>query len=337
MNEPAELLRLYSHCTLCPRSCSVDRLSGATGYCSQTSQLRIAWVGAHFGEEPPISGTRGSGTVFFSGCSLRCTYCQNYQISRENLGRPWDAEGLAARIQTLWEAQGVHNVNFVTPDHFFPHAIITVMEMRLLGVGIPTVYNLSGYQSVASLRLIEPFVDIYLPDFKYGERELARRLSNAPDYPSICLDAVAEMVRQKGFLYPWPWDDGARAPGDPVIASKGVLVRHLVLPGHVDNSIKVLTMLLAEFGPDLPVSLMSQYVPIGNGLPQEMVRGVSRDEFQRVLNHALDLGFRRVVFQPWEDIAGCVGRPFLPDFTKKDPFVGNRERSRPGTPRGLSR
>lgn len=334
MSDEGKFLKLYSPCNLCPRSCRVDRLGGATGYCFQTSQLRIAWVGAHFGEEPPITGTRGSGTVFFSGCSLRCKYCQNYQISRENLGKTWEVETLAAALKALWEAKGVHNVNFVTPDHFFPHVIIATMRMRDTGLGIPIVYNLSGYQSIASLRLVEPFVDVYLPDFKYGDYALANRLSNAPNYPSICLDAIAEMVRQKGFLHPWPWDHGSESLDESVTACKGVLVRHLVLPGQIENSTKILTMLLAEFGPDLPISLMSQYVPTGNDLPKDMATGVSREEFHRVLDYALELGFRRVVFQPWEDMAENGQRPFLPDFSKEDPFPGNRDG---GTQASISR
>ena len=162
--------------------------------------MRTAALEAHLGEEPPISGVHGSGTVFFSGCSLKCLFCQNYQISRDGLGREWTLEEIVDHLAILREHEGIHNVNFVTPDHFFPHTMAVVSLLRERGIRMPVVYNLSGYQRIESLGLIEGFADIYLPDFKYGDAILAGSLSCASDYPGVALEAVGEMVRQKGFL-----------------------------------------------------------------------------------------------------------------------------------------
>jgi len=307
------LLSLYRACELCPRCCAVDRTANQLGFCRKGAHLHIATIEAHLGEEPPISGTNGSGTVFFSGCSLRCLFCQNYQISQEGLGREWTLQGVADRLTVLYEQQGIHNVNFVTPDHFLPHTVAVVRLLRERGIRIPTVYNLSGYQRLESLRLIEPVADIYLPDFKYADASLARSMSQSADYPKVALEALCEMVRQKGFL-----DTNPSSP-----SRQGVLVRHLILPGHVQNSLQVLTMLLVEFGRDLPVSLMSQYVPVRqfpSGSP--LNRQVTRNEFQAVFQHAQELGFRNLFVQYPGEAAGRA-RPFLPDFRMVNPFAGN--------------
>lgn len=319
------LLQLYRSCELCPRSCRVDRLAGNRGRCGQGASLRIAHIGRHMGEEPPITGTRGSGTVFFTGCSLGCSFCQNYQISRFGMGSVLSVQETARRISDLWRSAGVHNVNLVTPDHFFPHTVLLVQELRESGLRIPVIYNLSGYQRVETLRLIEQCADIYLPDFKFGDPSLASVLSKASDYPRLALEAVAEMVNQKGFLdgedeVPWGPDSQAQAG----LATRGVLVRHLVLPGHVRNSIEVLNLLFLEFGKDLPLSLMSQYVPVGSQPMRDLERVVSPGEFRQVLEHALELGFQRIFYQPPRDLsADPLERPFLPDFTRQNPFRGN--------------
>ncbi|MDZ7371255.1 MAG: radical SAM protein, partial [candidate division KSB1 bacterium] len=190
---------LYRDCRLCPRQCGVDRTAGRLGVCGESADLRIAAIEAHFGEEPPISGTHGSGTVFFTGCTLRCTFCQNYQISCEHLGEVLSVSQTADRLQAL-SRRGVHNVNFVTPDHFLPHTLAVVDELRRRGVEIPILYNTSGYCRIDSLRLLDGIADMYLPDYKYSDPELARRLSHASDYPDVALAALQEMVRQVGFL-----------------------------------------------------------------------------------------------------------------------------------------
>jgi len=325
---PQDLLSRYRLCELCPRRCGVDRTAGEVGVCGEGAQLRLATVQAHLGEEPPISGLNGSGTVFFSGCSLRCLYCQNHQISHEGLGRKLSVEELVDRLAVLHENQGIHNVNFVTPDHFLPHTVAVVEALRRRRIGIPVLYNLSGYQLVQSLRLIEPVADIYLPDFKYADTTLARSLSRCPDYASVALDALAEMVRQKGFLDTSVSVENQEGQGRdrdnaPRTAQRGVLVRHLILPGQTDNSRQVLDMLLVEFGKDLPLSLMSQYVPIRH-FPEApfLDRLVKQDEFSKVLEQAQRLGFRNLFVQYAEE-AHPAARPFLPDFGSSTPFSGN--------------
>ncbi len=322
----------YQSCRLCPRQCGVDRTAGQIGICGESDQLRIAAIEAHFGEEPPITGQHGSGTVFFAGCPVRCVYCQNYQISQEGLGEPWTLQEVVDRLARLHSHQGIHNVNFVTPDHFLPHAVAVVQGLETRGVQFPVLYNFSGYQRVEVLKWLEPFADMYLPDFKYSDVSLAGNLSKAPDYPSVALDALAEMVRQKGFLdaFPGPNDDEVRQREGReglAVARRGVLVRHLILPGHIQNSLDALTMLYVEFGRDLPLSLMSQYVSVRR-LPQDpsLNRSVLQDEFREVLDYALSLGLKSLFVQYPEDRAGD-SRPFLPDFRRPRPFEANTKQS----------
>lgn len=322
------LLSLYRNCRLCPRACGVDRLSGQRGFCRERAHLRIATIEAHFGEEPPFSGLNGSGTVFFSGCSLRCMYCQNYQISRMGIGESSSVLEAARCIFQLWQLERVHNLNLVTPDHFLPHVIALVEELRQRGAGLPVIYNVSGYQQVEALRLVEPYVDIYLADFKYGDPKLAAWLSKAEDYPGKALEAIEEMLRQKGFLETWEQAQGAPHGTSFPLAKRGVMVRHLVLPGQLNNSLDALKMLFIEFGPGLPLSLMSQYAPVGNHLPRELQRMISAEEFQEVLDLALGLGFRNILYQPLDGASNSDREtPFLPDFRKKRPFPGNLKAS----------
>lgn len=322
------LLSHYEACELCPRRCGVDRTAHQFGFCGEGTDLRIATVEAHRGEEPPISGRNGSGTVFFSGCSLRCTFCQNYQISQEGLGRQWTLQEVVDRLAALYEHEGIHNVNFVTPDHFLPHTVAIIRRLREGGIHIPTVYNLSGYQRVQSLRIIESIADIYLPDFKYGDPDLAHRLSQSTDYATVALESLCEMVRQKGFLdsFVRSDEDGTGTVGADDLsppAQKGVLVRHLILPGQVRNSLKVLSILFVEFGRDLPISLMSQYVPVHLfSLDSPLNRQVTQDEFQEVFQHAQELGFKNLFVQFPGKVAGDTS-PFLPDFSAVNPFPGN--------------
>ncbi|MFH1490576.1 MAG: radical SAM protein, partial [Pseudomonadota bacterium] len=261
-----DFMTLFENCRMCPRECGVNRLrndnAGRAGFCGEGHELKVAYVGPHFGEEPPITGERGSGTVFFTGCSLKCTYCQNHQISREGLGRAMDGAGLFDAVAGMIRKDRVHNVNLVSPDHFFPHAFELVARLRAAGFGLPVVFNLSGYQSVSMLRLAEPYADIYLPDYKYADPALSLRYSKCRHYPEAALNAISEMVRQKGF--------------------QGVIVRHLILPGHMDNSLNALTGLFLEFGARLALSLMTQYFPATPQGPASMNRPVTREEFDRV-------------------------------------------------------
>jgi len=304
----------YKNCTLCPRNCKVDRTSGKTGICGETAELRVASIEAHFGEEPPITGTNGSGTVFFTGCAMRCEFCQNYQISCFHMGQIITAEKVAQRLIDLYQRQGIHNVNFVTPDHFLPHTIEILNILRQYGVRIPIIYNTSGYMKIESLKAIEDAADIYMPDYKYSDPDLAYALSKARDYPTVALDAISEMVRQKGFLDSFL--------GNREAASRGVFVRHLVLPGHIQNSIDALSILYNEFGPDIPISLMSQYWPARMVKIAKLNRRVTYREFYQVYHHAMDLGFKNMFVQhmsSWDDEES----EFLPDFSREQPFRGN--------------
>ncbi|MBW2055926.1 MAG: radical SAM protein [Deltaproteobacteria bacterium] len=323
-----EIFSCYKACRLCPRQCGIDRTSGQKGFCGEGAHMRIAAIVAHHGEEPPISGKRGSGAVFFAGCSLGCLFCQNHQISREGVGRVWSVQEVADRLVELYEESGIHNVNYVTSDHFFPHTMEIANLLQERGVRIPVVHNLSGYQSLESLRMIESASDIYLADFKYGESALAQSLARCADYPAVALEALSEMVRQKGFLDTFSGSDENLATwsqGESILstAGKGVLVRHLILPGYVENSLEVLKMLFLEFGRDLPLSLMSQYAPVRrfpSGSP--LNRRVTGKEFDMVLDYALELGFRNLFVQ-YPDGEG-ESLPFLPDFRETDPFPATR-------------
>jgi len=270
----------------------------------------VAYVGPHFGEEPPISGRNGSGTVFLVGCSLKCSFCQNWQISHKGIGRKFKIKELVEEIDKMIRKQNVHNINFVTPDHFIPHIVQVIKRIKMDWPEIPIVFNVSGYQSISILKEIEEYVDIYLPDFKYSDRRIAAKLSSCPDYPSVALDAISEMLKQKGFL-------DINAP----LAKKGVIVRHLILPGYIHNSIDVLSMLYIEFGKELPISLMSQYKPV---LPQKepsLNRKLKKEEFLEIYQHMLELGFENVFVQFPEDTENELA--FVPDFTSSQPFKGN--------------
>ena len=311
-------LKFYSSCRLCPRNCNISRINGVCipkkGFCGETDQLRVGYIGPHFGEEPPITGANGSGTVFLGGCSLKCSFCQNHQISHQGMGSHIGTYQLLHRLEEMISSHHVHNINFVTPDHFFPDIFHIVDLLRKKGPDIPIVFNTSGYQSIEMLRYAEDYADIYLPDYKYSDSSLAARLSKCPDYPQVSLDAISEMIRQKGFL------DACLS--DLEIAKKGVLVRHLILPGHVENSINALTSLFLEFGPRLPISLMSQYHPVKHHADENLNRFVSEEEFDLVFSHARDLGFERLFVQFPETASDNLQKasPFLPDFTQEKPF-----------------
>jgi putative pyruvate formate lyase activating enzyme len=305
----------FRACQLCPRQCGVNRLDGEIGFCGETAALRIATIEAHFGEEPPISGTNGSGTVFFSGCTLQCAFCQNYQISQQHVGDVWPVSAVVGRLANLVQRSGIHNVNFVTPDQFLPHTWEIVAELRRRGIELPSVYNISGYERVELVKATEAYADMYLPDFKFADRELSAQLASCQDYPDVALNALAEMVRQKGFL------DTFTTTTAETIARRGVLVRHLILPGQVANSLKVLDMLFLEFGRNLPLSLMSQYHPVPPCQQGNWGRRITVPEFEEVYNHALSLGLRHLFVQYPETSTGTPA--FLPDFTQERPFVGN--------------
>lgn len=301
----------YRNCQLCPRRCGVDRAAGRRGFCGETADCRLGHVGAHHGEEPCFSGTRGSGTLFFSGCGCGCFFCQNYQLSHEHSGRSCSPEDLLKCCRALARS-GVHNLNFVTPDHFWPHVRAVCAALRAEGVGIPFLHNGSGYMLPELVPAVAETMDVFLPDMKFADPALAARCARAPDYPEVALAALRAMVTARGFLD--PWDPTGATP-----ARQGVLVRHLVLPGQVDNSLAVLRRLRAEFGPRLPLSVMSQYQPMpacrGQG---PFARGLCPEEYHRVCDEVGDLGFEHAYVQDLDD-----SQAFVPDFQREQPFAGN--------------
>lgn len=268
----------YTNCRLCPRACGVDRTRGQTGVCGMGSRITAARAALHFWEEPPISGKRGSGAVFFSGCSLGCAFCQNTEISHERFGRELTTERLREIFENLID-QGAHNINLVTASHFLP-SILPALSPKL---PVPVVYNCGGYESVEALKLLEGKVDIYLPDLKYAEGPLAARLSHAPDYFDVARRAIDEMVRQVG-----PCEFGPDG-----MLKKGVIIRHLILPGQVQNSLKVLDYIAEHFPKGtVLLSLMAQYVPSGRVRhTPPFDRPITEEEYKAVVDwlYMLDL------------------------------------------------
>ncbi len=291
---------LYSECTLCPRRCALDRNSGERGFCSQSSALTIARASLHEWEEPCISGERGSGTVFFSGCPLHCVYCQNNAISRGEVGRVVDGDRLCEIFFELGE-RGAHNVNLVTPTHFLPHVIYAIEKAKGEGFALPFVYNTSGYESFDALRRLDGLIDIYLPDFKYFDSSLAKNYSCAEDYPEIAKKALAEMVRQR----PTPTFDS-----DGMMTS-GVIVRHLLLPSHYKNSREVIEYLYKTYGDSIYISIMSQYTPVSalDDFP-ELMRPVKPLEYERLVRYAISLGVENAFIQD----GSSASESFIPQF-----------------------
>lgn len=286
----------YSPCTLCPRACGVDRAAGRRGWCKLGAGIVAARAAAHYWEEPILSGSYGSGTVFFSGCTLGCGFCQNEEISRERRGKPVSTAHLREIFEQLI-AEGVQNINLVTPTQFLPD-ILPALTPKL---PVPVVYNCGGYESVETLRALEGYVDVYLPDFKYSDGALAARLSRAPDYPEIAAAAILEMARQTG---PCVISDGQ--------LTRGTLVRHLILPGCVDNSLGVVDWFSTHF-PDGGVlfSLMAQYTPMGpiSAVPP-FHRRITEDEYAAVQSWMTLCGVKDGFLQ---DFASAT-RDFIPAF-----------------------
>ena len=261
----------YQNCTLCPRRCGADRTNGQLGFCRHPDKIYAARAAAHYWEEPVISGSFGSGAVFFSGCTLRCAFCQNGVISQENFGRELSRKELRAAFERLID-EGCQNINLVTPTHFLP-SILPALTPKL---PVPVVYNCGGYESVETLRELDGLIDIYLPDFKYSDAALAKELSAAPEYPQIASAAILEMYRQVG---------GAVIEDEQM--TRGVIIRHLVLPGCIDNSLGVLDWIADHFPKkDVLVSLMSQYVPMGHAKQMPPFdRRITQDEYDAVLSY----------------------------------------------------
>ncbi len=293
-------------CVSCPRHCRINRYK-KIGFCGLGAKTLISHIGLHHGEEPPISGTKGSGAIFFSGCNLRCVFCQNFQISQafQRRTRQLGREELISAMLHLQE-QGAHNINLVSPSHILPQLTAALSLAKDNGLTIPVVYNSNGYDSVTALKGMRGLVDIYLPDIKYLDNNLGRRYSGVPNYGDIIPGVLAEMLAQVGMLQ--TDKDG--------IARRGLLVRHLVLPGHLTNSRECLH-LLKDLAPDITLSIMSQYTPCHqtHEFP-EINRPLNAAEYDEIISYALDLGLKHAFIQEMSSQGSS-----MPDFDRPQPFA----------------
>lgn len=292
--------KLLKNCSLCPRKCHVDRLDGQRGYCGMDGTIRAARAALHMWEEPCISGEKGSGAVFFTGCGLRCCFCQNRDIAIGSSGLEITVERLAEIFMELQE-KGAANINLVTGAHYVPHIIEALDIAKAQGMSLPVVYNSSGYENTETLEMLKGYVDIYLPDFKYMESSLAEKFSKAPDYPDTAKKVIEEMVKQTG----------ACEFSEDGYIKRGTIVRHLILPGHTKNSVKVLEYLHETYGNDIYISIMNQYTPVyTNEKYTELNRKVTRREYEKVLDAALELGIENGFFQD----GATAEESFIPAF-----------------------
>jgi putative pyruvate formate lyase activating enzyme len=328
---------ILKDCTLCPRECHVDRTVGKRGYCKVSDELVVARAALHMWEEPCISGSEGSGTVFFSGCAMGCVYCQNSTISKgSNLAGGSNAEedgkvaeesnitksdgivkggkttiGLAGKIITIerlaeffleLQGKGANNVNLVTPSHYVPHIIEALNISRKKGLTLPIVYNCSGYEKLETLRLLDGYIDIYLPDFKYMSAEPAVKYSNCRNYFIVAAKAIEEMVRQVKEV---KFDERG-------IMQKGVIVRHLTLPGYLEDSKRIIKYLYETYGNKIFISIMNQYTPITkNMLYPELNRGITEEEYEELVNYAIEIGVENGFIQEGETAL----ESFIPEFS----------------------
>lgn len=290
----------YENCLLCPRKCGINRRTGQTGVCGVSSEIKVARAALHYWEEPCISGKRGSGAVFFSGCSLHCVFCQNREISDGKAGKVISKERLSDIFIELAD-KGANNINLVTPGQYIPDIVWAVNDARSRGMKLPIIYNTSGYENVTELKLLEGIVDVYLPDFKYMDSTLSARYSWAKDYPSVAKQALSEMVRQQPDVV---IDD---ATG---LIQKGVIVRQLLLPGHVNDAKAVLKYLYDTYHDHVYISMMSQFTPIALKDYPEINRTVTRREYERLVDYALEIGITNAFIQE-----GDVAKDsFIPAF-----------------------
>lgn len=290
----------YENCLLCPRKCGINRRTGQTGVCGVSSEIKVARAALHYWEEPCISGKRGSGAVFFSGCSLHCVFCQNREISDGKEGKVISKERLSDIFMEL-AGKGANNINLVTPGQYITDIVWAVNDAKSRGMKLPIIYNTSGYENVTELKLLEGIVDVYLPDFKYMDSTLSAMYSRAKDYPSVAKQALSEMVRQQPDVV---IDD---ATG---LIQKGVIVRQLLLPGHVNDAKAVLKYLYDTYHDHVYISMMSQFTPIALKDYPEINRTVTKREYERLVNYALEIGITNAFIQE-----GDVAKDsFIPAF-----------------------
>ncbi len=290
---------MYTSCSLCPRNCRIDRTNSQIGFCGMSDEIQVARASLHMWEEPCISGEKGSGTVFFTGCNLKCVFCQNSEIAIGQKGKTVSPEQLAELFLMLQE-KGAHNINLVTPSHYIPGIVKALILSKNQGLTLPIVYNTSGYDSVASLALLNGLVDIYLPDFKYVSGTLSKRYSHAEDYFAVASAALAEMYHQVG---------------DPLfhnsLLQKGIVVRHLVLPGCTDDSKAVIRYLHETYGERIFISIMNQYTPLPHvAAYSEINRRLTEAEYDDVVDFAIDLGVEQGFIQEGD----TAEESFIPEF-----------------------
>lgn len=291
---------LLKECKLCPHNCNVNRLEKKVGRCKAGEKIKIALADLHFFEEPCISGEKGSGTVFFSGCNMSCKYCQNYKISQNLYGREIEIEELSEEFLRLQE-KGANNINLVTGFMYVPHIIEAIKNARNKGLKIPIVYNSSGYESVETLKMLEGYIDVYLPDMKYYYDDLGKKLSNVNNYFEISKKAIKEMYRQVGSPV---FDDNG-------IIKKGVIIRHLVLPNHIQNSKKVLKWIKQNIDEKVYISIMAQYFPTYKSLETEDInRKLSKEEYEEIEDFVINLDIKNGYFQDLENDE----EQYVPDF-----------------------
>lgn len=290
---------MYNSCTLCPKHCGVNRTSGQTGFCGMPASIQVARASLHMWEEPCISGTNGSGTVFFTGCNLKCVFCQNHTIAIGKKGREVSVSQLADLFLMLQD-KGAHNINLVTPSHYVPGIAEALRFSKEQGLRLPIVYNTSGYDSVSTLSLLDGLIDVYLPDFKYVSQELSKRYSHVADYFEVAKASLAEMFRQVGP----PVFDGA-------LLVKGIVVRHLLLPGCTEDSKAVIQYLHATYGDNIFISIMNQYTPLPHVVAfPEINRKVTSAEYDEVVDYAIDLGVENGFIQEGD----TAEESFIPEF-----------------------
>lgn len=296
----------YIPCTLCPRACHVDRTAGQKGRCHVDARIRVARAALHMWEEPCLSGRSGSGAVFFSGCALGCIFCQNREIASGKAGLVISEARLSEIFLELQE-KGANNINLVTAGHYVPQVIRALACAKSQGLRIPIVYNSSGYEKAETLRQLEGLIDIYLPDLKYLTPELAAAYSHAPDYPQYAMEAISEMVRQQPQAEFMPEDRTEASP----IMRRGVIVRHLLLPGHVREAKKVVGYLHETYGDQIYISMMNQYTPMSEKFADpNLNRRVTKREYERLLDYAAEIGVENGFYQE----GATADESFIPEF-----------------------
>ncbi len=298
------------NCKICPRSCGVNRIEGKLGYCGSNSHYNVSSIVLHKGEEPVISGEKGICNVFFSRCNLQCIYCQNIQISCNRgdvILQVFSLDEVTNAIIDIFETNGINSLGFVSPSHYVPHVISIIENLRAKGYNPITVYNTNSYDKVETIKMLENYINIYLPDFKYSDNKLAKKLSDVSDYFEVASSAIKEMYRQKGSTI---------IKNDEGIAESGLIVRHLVLPGQIDNSLNVIRHIVDELSPNISVSLMAQYHPVRNldNYP-DLNRKLTQHEYEIVVKELDESG----IFKGWVQELESSDN-YLPDFENEHPF-----------------